>query len=524
MKFVFDGCVIDTDAYEVRRDGDRVHVEPQVLDLLILLVENRDRLVSKSEIIAKVWNGRTVSETALTSRIKSARRAIGDDGTAQRFIRTIKGRGFRFVGAIDNDVPHAPAIMPASPVQKPSLAVLPFETMGGDPEQRYFSDGIVEDLITEMSRSQCITIASRSASFVYRDDDVDVREVGSALGVDFVLEGSLRRLGERIRITVQLIEAANGHHLWAERYDRTLTEIFDIQDEIVATIVTTLSGELASAALGQAHQRMPGDWRAYDHYLVARHASQQARTLKNLMTVKAAAERAIAIDPHYAPGIGMLANATRWLATLTCFGDTVAITETFKRAYALAEKAYDIEPTDAQTLRALGWCHILARDYAEAERCLQRAYAINPHDGDVIMGWVTALVYLGRPGEAVALARQTIRRLTTFPDYFLFDLGEALFFAGEPDTAAATFESIPEEQHDENITVVVAAFAHAGRLSSVAPYRDRYVRELETLWTGDPATSLSERINWDFQYRHVYRRMKDVELLRGGLRKAGLPA
>ena len=251
MIYVFADCSLDIDRRELWRGNDRVAVEPQVFDLLHYLIQNRERVVSKDDLIAHVWNGRIVSDSSLSSRITAVRRAVGDGGDQQRLIRTIARKGLRFVGEVREDrssggasapqrSPHverdtvalaSPGPPPPLP-DKPSIAVLPFTNMSGDPEQEYFSDGITEDIITALSRLRWFFVIARNSTFVYKGQAVDVRSVGRDLGVRYVLEGSVRKSGHRMRITSQLLEATTGSHIWTERYDRELTDIFALQDEI----------------------------------------------------------------------------------------------------------------------------------------------------------------------------------------------------------------------------------------------------------------------------------------------------
>jgi TolB-like protein len=210
-------------------------VEPQVL------IRNRDHLVSRDELLAAVWNGRIVSESTLASRINAARAAIGDNGEAQRLIRTVMRKGIRFVGTAHEEqksevaTTSGAAERPRSALplpDRPSIAVLPFSNMSGDREQDYFADGICEDIITGLSKLRWFFVIARNSSFTYKEKAVDVRQVGRELGVRYILEGSVRKGGNRVRITAQLIDAATGKHLWADHYDRELTDIFALQDEI----------------------------------------------------------------------------------------------------------------------------------------------------------------------------------------------------------------------------------------------------------------------------------------------------
>src|SRR6516164_4116422 len=233
MPFAFGEHVLDVERRELRRGGDPVAVEPQVFDLIVYLVQNRDRVVTKDELLDAVWGGRIVSESALTARINAVRRAVGDSGEAQAVIRTIQRRGFRFIAEVREE--GAPATMRDAPAleaaalalpDKPSIAVLLFLNLSGDPDQEYFADGMIEEIITALSRIRWLFVIARNLSFTYKGRSVDVKQVRRELGVRYVLEGSVRKAANRVRITAQLIEAATGTHVWAERYDRSLDDIF----------------------------------------------------------------------------------------------------------------------------------------------------------------------------------------------------------------------------------------------------------------------------------------------------------
>src|SRR3984885_6772918 len=216
---------LDVERRELKRAQLAIHVEPQVFDLLVYLVQNRDRVVSKDDLIASVWDGRIVSESTLTSRINAARTAVGDSGEEQKFIRTIARKGLRFVGTVrtgSRDVAplagrdHIPDANPLRagaslpPLERPAIAVLPFVNMSGDPEQEYFSDGISEDIITALSKLRWFLVIARNSSFIYKSKAVHMKQIAEELGVDYVVEGSVRKGGDRVRITVQLNNVATG--------------------------------------------------------------------------------------------------------------------------------------------------------------------------------------------------------------------------------------------------------------------------------------------------------------------------
>jgi TolB-like protein len=210
LRYLFESFALDADRRELRRGDDLVPVEPKAFDLMVHLIANRERVVSKDDLIAAIWNGRIVSDSALTTCINVARSAIGDSGGAQRLIKTLPRKGFRFVGVVrEEERPGGVAVTsaPSAPrlPDKPSIAVLPFANLSGDPEQDYFTDGIVEDIITGLCRMGWLFVIARNSSFTYKGRAVDVKQVGRELGVRYVLEGSMRKAANRIRITAQLI-------------------------------------------------------------------------------------------------------------------------------------------------------------------------------------------------------------------------------------------------------------------------------------------------------------------------------
>ena len=291
MRFLFGKCTLDADARELTRAGRVIHVEPQVFDVLVRLINRRGHVVSKDELVATVWHGRIVSDSTLSSRVNAARQAIGDSGEQQSFIRTVARRGFRFVGDLREEPSTADvdASMPAQAIDtrqpadgshayaddtgrrsfpdRPSIAVLPFQNMSRDPEQDYFADGIVEDVITALSHFRQLFVIARNSTFVYKGRAIDVKQVGRELRVRYVLEGSIRKFGNRLRITGQLIDAATGAHLWADRFDGALEDVFDLQDQITINVVGAVAPKLEQAEIDRARRKPTENLDAYDLYL-----------------------------------------------------------------------------------------------------------------------------------------------------------------------------------------------------------------------------------------------------------------
>jgi TolB-like protein len=322
MRYLFENCVLDTDRRELRRGADGVRLAPQVFDLLEFLIRNRERVVGKDDLIAAIWDGRIVSDAALTTRINVARAAVGDSGEAQRLIKTFPRKGVRFVGTVQEEHEAASASSAGTPAveprpalavpDKPSVAVLAFTNLGDDPAQEYFADGIVGDIITELSRFGELFVIARNSSFQYKGRAVDVRQVGRELGVRYVLEGSVRRVGERIRITAQLIDASTGAHRWAEHYDSRLEDIFAVQDEVVRTIVAILAAHVRKAEVERTRAKPPNSWQAHDYYLQAVEAYAALTTsfnVEKLYEIRCLLQKSLSIDPNYARSCALLASS-----------------------------------------------------------------------------------------------------------------------------------------------------------------------------------------------------------------------
>src|SRR6202042_1896918 len=321
VQFVFGECVLDTDRRELSRRSEPVAVGPQVFDLLIHLIENRDRVVSKDELFDVIWRGRTISESTLTSHVNFARRAIGDTGEEQRLIRTIPRKGFRFVGGVREAPPPSAATSSVAETttslgalklpDQPSVAVLPFLNLSGDPDQDYFADGVVEDIIGALSRMRWLFVIARNSSFTYKGRAVDVKQVGRELGVRYVLEGSVRKAGNRVRVTGQLIDATAGAHLWADRFDGAMEDIFELQDQVTISVVGAITPTLERAEIGRAVLKPTDSLDAYDHYMRGI-ASAYRWTNDGTSEALQHFSRAIELDPKFALAHALATSCYAW--------------------------------------------------------------------------------------------------------------------------------------------------------------------------------------------------------------------
>jgi len=419
MQFLFADHMLDTDRRELNRGSMPVAVEPQVFDLLVYLVENRDRVVSKDDLIASVWGGRIVSDSTLTSRINAARKAIGDSGDEQRLIRTIARKGLRFVGAVRaqpgaGDATPADAAAPdesGAPARqrlplpdRPAIAVLPFVNMSGEPEQEYFSDGISEDIITALSKLRWFFVIARNSSFTYKGKAVHIRQVAEELGVGYVVEGSVRKGGDRVRITAQLNDVATGSHIWAERYDRELADVFAVQDEITEAIVAAIEPQLYAAENFRARRKPPDSLDAWD--LVMRALSHYWRvTRQDHVVAQALLEKATAIDPHFGQALGVLAASHTFCAHMG-WEDMGAAASAAERA-ALAAILADSE--DPWAHYALGCVHLFMRRFDDSLAEFETALRLNPNFSLAQGYHGLALSYCGRWEDGDAAARRALR-------------------------------------------------------------------------------------------------------------------
>ena len=420
MQFLFGDHTLDTDRRELCRGGEPIDVEPQVLDVLIYLVENCERVVSKDDLIASVWQGRIVSDATLSSRIYAARKALGDTGQDQKLIRTIPRKGHRFIGAVSTpskeDGPAPPAkapplvelreqSQPALPLpDRPAIAVLPFLNMSDDPEQEYFSDGISEDLITALSKLRWFFVIARNSSFAYKGKAVHIKQVGEDLGVGYVIEGSVRKDGDRVRITAQLNDVLTGSHVWAERYDRRVADVFAVQDEITEAIVASIEPQLYATENFHCRRNAPENLDAWG--LVMRALSHFWRmTRQDNIVAQALLEKAIAIDPNYGQALGIL-SSSHALCAYNGWADMLTAVQIAERAALAATRA---DGDDPWAHYALGCVHLLLRRFDDSLAEFELALTLNPNFALAQSVYGLALAFCGRWEDAYAAASRAVR-------------------------------------------------------------------------------------------------------------------
>jgi TolB-like protein/DNA-binding winged helix-turn-helix (wHTH) protein/Flp pilus assembly protein TadD len=545
------------------RAGDRaVDLRPKTFALLAYLVQNPGRLVSKDELMAAVWSDVIVSDESLAKGISEVRAALGDRD--QRLVKTVPRRGYLFDAAVAAaadplDEPALTnggrrperssgggrtvrrrrrsvvaglllvAIVTATlavsggraiqpPLSgRPSVALLPFRG-ADDPGRDYFSDGLTDDLITSLGRFRELFVIGRDSSFAYAPRGASAQQIGRDLGVRYLVQGSVRRQGDQVRVTARLVDTTTGGQLWGETYDRALTNVFSVQDDVTQNIVRSLVAQVDRAELARLSRTPPASFAAYDFYLrgkaliTMRHGDRRGGMVAEARRLF---EQALAADPRYAPAVQGLAY-TYAAAFLEPMRDGELSGELrqpaiLARALALARHAVELDPYLAEAHATLGW--VLHWDYRRSEALaeFQRAIELNPNLADGRFAHL--LVHNGRAAEAVAYMRRTMRQDPLPPTIYLSYLGNAYYMTAQYDEAYTTLRSGAERMPDYRAMWVwlAAAAAQSGRRDEARAVAQRVL----AMAPGFTTTA------W---LRHIgFERQTDADRLAAGLRKAGLP-
>ncbi|MFO1056328.1 MAG: BTAD domain-containing putative transcriptional regulator [Dongiaceae bacterium] len=402
----------------------------------------------------------------------------------------------------------------------PTVAVLPFVNMSGDPEQQYFSDGITEDLITALARFRTISVVSRTSSFGYRDVAMDLRRVADELGVRFIVEGSVRKLGRRVRITAQLINAATNHHVWAENYDVEIDRLFEIQDEVTRRVVATMVPRIESESVEIARRRPTGDMKAYDFFLKGKAAYQVA--IEGRASMAEAREffhKAVELDVEFAGPYSYLACIED---VQTMYRDAGQPLGPFReRALAFAARAVLLDSGDPHSHLCLCWAHMWRREFAAARKHLDISAKLNPNDADFAVDRGTTLAFLGEPEAAVQTIRSAMRLNQGHRDSYLSDLAEACFVAREYGAMLELAAGV-RDPYLRFTAWKTAAYALDGQRDKARECAHRFVENVREIWApGIPATPAAF-VSWVLDFS-PFQRQQDLEHLIEGLRGAGLP-
>ncbi|MDK9559756.1 winged helix-turn-helix domain-containing protein [Marinobacter sp. M216] len=533
MRYQFDDFELDTDRFELSRGGVALATEPQVIELLVLLVRNRHRMLSKEEINESVWRGRIVSDSALSSRIKIARKLLDDDGRTQRYIRTVHKKGFRFVAPVQeldaDDTPTAneapgpepenaepdpgnPAPAPGSHSARPAVAVLPFTNLTNDPGQEYFSDGITTDIISNLSKHRWLDVVARNTTFGFKGQATNLQVLGETLGVDYVVEGSVQRSGDRVRVNVHLTDCHCGHTQWADRYDRQIADIFELQDDITETIAARLEPEIGYAERNKLVHNRPANLQAWDCYHLGVYHFYRFTGPDNLE-----AQRMLRQSQELDPLFG---EAYAWWAYAVILGmvywDTKPTQALLDQALGACDQALSLVPNNA-TFHALKARVLLARrEYRSAISENRTAIELNPTFAAAYCGLGDSLAYEARYDEALTNFRRSIALSPNDPQMWAFLTYGALamIFQGDYETALEWTDraaTLPNCQYWTSAHRAVA-LAYLNRTSAAHDATARLLLELP----GFSVTFAREKLFY-------LREQAQIDCYLEGLRRAGVP-
>jgi adenylate cyclase len=497
---------LDARSRSLTRDGNTVSIGGRAFDILSALAEAAGETVGKTALLDQVWPGVIVEENNLQVHISALRKALGEG-----WIITVPGRGYRLAVPVPDprSTVRTDSGEASAPTDRPSVAVLPFANLSGNPDEEYFSEGLADDIITALARSRSLLVIARNSSFVYKGRSIEVNQIACELGVRYVVEGSVRRAAGRIRVNVQLINAESGTHIWAERYDRDLADVFAVQDEITGALTSAINPAVAEAELRRALRKPPenlGAWEAYQRGLW--HA-RKATADDNRQALEFF-RRATELDPTFASPHAMLAYCYGWGFAS---GGLVPVQDISQVAEQAARRAIELDPDDTTALAALSWLAACGGHPAAGLERAERAIAVAPNDPVAWVAKARVLQFSGRPREALVAYQAALRLSPVGPSTWIMLMGVVIshYFAGDYDA-----------------TVDAAQRAIGDHPSVTSPYR-WLAAALGQLGQHDAAqTALRKAIDlspesFDFYVRSrpPWFRPEDHEHMLAGLRKAG---
>lgn len=545
----------------IQRDEEAVKLEPRVMALLVCLASRPGEVFTREELETTVWSGMVVGYDALTSAMIKLRKAFKDDSHHPQVIETISKQGYRLIAPVSEisrtpsaieepqsvaepqpakrRIPGLPWVvvvmalvlagglmywlvtqreMPSydtavveNPLSdKPSIAVLPFANLSGDPEQEYFVDGITEDIITEFSRLSNLTVIAWTTSSSYKGEKVQPQDMGKDLGVGYVLDGSVRKSGDRLRITAKLIDTSNSKQVWAERYDRTLAQVFELQDEVTYKIVNALSVRVTTAEKEKLGRSGTNNIAAYDSLLRGLKYFRQ-RSSEGFELARDAYQHAIELDPTYARAYGALAVLRTH--TYRRGWSELSADEAYTRALELAQKAVALDRSSPQAYWALAYVYLFRKQYEEAAAATKQAITLAPNfaDGYGLLAFINN--WQGKAEDAVRYIRKAMALNPHYTFDYPWNLGLASYTLGRYTEAV---ESLQEAlTRNENALLprlyLAASYVRLGQ-------QDDAEWEIEQAMLQNPSASVSQLAD-TLPYEHRDQMIAVLE----DLRQAGLP-
>jgi TolB-like protein/tetratricopeptide (TPR) repeat protein len=430
--FTLGDWLVEPALDRISKDGAVRHLRPRLMDLLVFLAQHPGEVVTKDQILDHVWQQRFVAESVLSRSVADLRQLLDDDAEQPRYIETIPKRGYRLVAAEGSLVPRA-----ADAARRPSVVVLPFVDMASGHDQEYFCDGLAEELTNGLAQLAGLRVVARTSAFAFKGRAVDVRQVGRALNVGAVLEGGVQRAGDRLRVTVQLIDVADSCHLWSQRFDRPAGDIFAIEDEIVRSVVLALKVKLLGDRAGRAMVRTTANPAAHDLYLKGRHLAAR-RSPESMAQALQCFERAVEADPSYAAAHAAIGECQ----AVAGFAGFSRPSDVFPLARQAAIRARELDPDLADAHAVLGHeSGMFEWRWDEAEAHFQRALELSPGYALARVWYSHLLTASGRFDEAIEETERACECDPLSPTVRA-TLGLALYYARRFERAEETYKAV----------------------------------------------------------------------------------
>ena len=466
MRYQSENFILDTDDYSLTRNGVSHPIEPQVFDLLVYLIENRNRVVTREELLDQLWNGRIVSDSAINARLKEARKAVGDSGKGQRVIKTIHRRGYQFIADVnvtssDDRENGGQTTRSPSKSGRPSIAVLRFANLSNDPEQVYFSDGMATNICSRLSRIRSLQVKS---GIEHDAGKISLTDIARELEVKYVLSGSVQRESDRARVFVDLMDGISGEIKWSEHFDRLGKDVIDIQDEIATTITAKLwnkQGVIREAERERLETKPTADFSAFDYILKGMYYKEEF-TRASLELARGCFDKAIELDPNSSEAWAWRAWVHLLEIDLGCTND---ITESVNKAFIAARKSISNGSYSELGHWALGEAYMLDHDANRGFLEIEKALEINPNNPDLMVTKGRFQCFLGQFDEGIELIHQGINFNRRCPEWYFWDLGIAYFVGHRFDSAIDAFVHM-ENQNKSTLTYLVASYVQVGDLVS----------------------------------------------------------
>jgi len=529
-------------------------LEPRVMDLLVCLSSKVGEVITREELESKVWVGMVVGYDALTSAMIKLRKAFHDDSKHPKIIQTVSKRGYRLIVEVtpvnfasSTGLLHSPLIekininslglglwlglgviligfiyfnyvdfqssfTQVKNVKTPSIIVLPFVNISGDSEQAYFSDGITEDIITDLSRISKLNVMARNTSFSYKGQIINPQNIGKELKVQYLLEGSIRKSGDKLRVNAQLIETVNGYQVWSDRYDRKLVEVFAVQDELTRNIVNALAIQLTEQEETSLARVSTNNFQAYEHFLLGQKLARE-RTREGFSQAKSEFEQAIKLDPSYARSYGAIAVVLIRMYT-NAWTDSPA--ESLDRALAMAKKAVALNNTLPQTYWALGFVHLYRNEFIQAADAAEKSTAIAPSyaDGYGLLALIkNRLGGIDDSNDAIRLIKKGMKLNPHYSWDYPYNIGRAYYNKGQYQLAIDFLQKALERNENSMQPRLFLTASYSG-----LGMQDDAEWEVEQILTINPQMSISH-----MKSTSDIADTKAMKMYVSLLRKAGLP-